>query len=138
MRKLITGATLAIALAGAVWAQEPLTPESGIKTTIQSQIDAFLRDDFAKAFSFAGPNIRSLFGTPENFGAMVRRGYPMVWRPDTVRFGLLRDINGDLHQTVIITDADGALHYLDYHMEQVDGDWRIVAVQVLQAPDVAA
>lgn len=138
MRKLITGLTLGLTLAGSLWAQDVLPPEPAIEDTIQSQIDAFLEDDFATAFGFASPNLRTMFRTPENFGAMVRQGYPMVWRPDAVSFGDLRSISGGMYQRVIVTDEAGNLHYLDYQMQQVDGQWRIAGVQILQAPDLAA
>lgn len=138
MRKLITGLTLGLTLAGSLWAQDVLPPEPAIEDTIQSQIDAFLEEDFATAFGFASPNLRTMFRTPENFGAMVRQGYPMVWRPDAVSFGDLRSISGGMYQRVIVTDEAGNLHYLDYQMQQVDGQWRIAGVQILQAPDLAA
>jgi hypothetical protein len=138
MRKLIIGLTLGLTLAGSLWAEDVLPPEPAIEDTIQSQIDAFLEDDFATAFSFASPNLRTMFRTPENFGAMVRQGYPMVWRPDAVSFGDLRSISGGMYQRVIVTDEAGNPHYLDYQMQQVDGQWRIAGVQILQAPDVAA
>lgn len=138
MRKLFTGLTLGLTLAGSLWAQDVLPPEPAIEDTIQSQFDAFLEDDFATAFGFASPNLRTMFRTPENFGAMVRQGYPMVWRPDAVSFGDLRSISGGMYQRVIVTDEAGNLHYLDYQMQQVDGQWRIAGVQILQAPDLAA
>lgn len=138
MRKTLTGLVLAAALTGSLAAQEVLAPEPQIEATIQSQIDAFLQDDFVTAFNFAAPNIRNIFRTPENFGRMVQQGYPMVWRPDSVRYGDLREIAGRLWQKVIIKDVDGNLHYLDYSMAQVDGEWRITGVQILQAPEVTA
>ncbi|GGC15521.1 hypothetical protein GCM10011363_34990 [Marivita lacus] len=138
MRKLIAGLTLALSMTGTLWAQEVLAPEPAIENTIQSQIDAFLQDDFETAFTFASPNLRTMFGTPENFGAMVQQGYPMVWRPESVTFGDLRAIAGGLYQTVIVSDAAGNLHYLDYRMQQIDGEWRIAGVQILQAPELAA
>jgi hypothetical protein len=39
---------------------------------------------------------------------------------------------------VILTDTAGNLHYLDYRMEMIDGQWRIAGVQILQAPELAA
>lgn len=138
MRKLTLGLALAATLAGSVWAQDVLSPEPAIESTIQSQIDAFLKDDFETAFTFASPNIRNMFRTPENFGRMVRQGYPMVWRPEDVTFGELRELGGGLYQTVILKDAAGDLHYLAYRMDMIDGEWRISGVQILQAPDVAA
>ena len=138
MRKLITGLALAATMAGAIWAQEILPPEPQIESTIQSQIDAFRQNDFDTAFTFASPNIRNMFRTPENFGRMVQQGYPMVWRPEDVTFGELREIAGGLFQTVILKDAAGDLHYLAYRMDMIDGEWRISGVQIIQAPEISA
>ena len=128
-------AALVLALVSPVAAQDA---QAGIRATIRSQIDAFLRDDFVAAFDYASPSIRNMFRTPENFGAMVRNGYPMVWRPSDVRFGELREIAGALWQQVIVQDAEGRSHLLDYRMIEVDGVWRISGVQILQMPEVAA
>jgi hypothetical protein len=112
--------------------------EQPIRDTIQSQIDAFLADDFARAFTFASPNIKGIFGTPENFGAMVKQGYPMVYRPAQVEMGELREIAGNLWQRVRITDQAGAGWFLDYMMVETAEGWQINAVQILPAPDVGA
>ena len=112
--------------------------EGAIHGVISGQIDAFRLDDLATAFTFASPGIQSMFRTPENFGAMVRNGYPMVWRPKTVQFGDLREQEGTLWQEVIVTDAGGRLHALEYQMIQLDGVWRIAGVRMLPAPDLSA
>ncbi|MDJ1015043.1 MAG: DUF4864 domain-containing protein [Paracoccaceae bacterium] len=121
-----------------VRAADVLPAEPGIEGTIQSQIDAFLVDDFVTAFTFASPNIQGMFGSPERFGSMVRSGYPMVWRPGEVRFLELRDVGGQLWQKVMIRDQQGQLHVLDYQMVQSEGLWKINGVQVLRAPGVGA
>lgn len=108
-----------------------------IEANISAQIDAFRADDFVTAFTFASPSIQRLFATPENFGAMVRNGYPMVWRPAEVRFLELRESTGALWQKVQITDRSGAIHFLDYQMIPFESGWRINAVQILDAPDPA-
>ncbi|MBL9047494.1 MAG: DUF4864 domain-containing protein, partial [Tabrizicola sp.] len=74
--------------------------EEPIRQTIQDQMDALQADDFARAFSFASPNIKGIFGTPENFGAMVKNGYPMVYRPAEVEMLELREVAGNLWQRV--------------------------------------
>jgi hypothetical protein len=112
--------------------------EEPIRKAIQSQIDAFLADDFARAFTFASPNIQGIFGTPENFGAMVKNGYPMVYRPAEVEMGALREIAGNLWQRVRVVDQAGAAWYLDYMMVETPEGWQINAVQLLPAPDVGA
>lgn len=131
---------LLIGIAGAsrTNAADVMPAEPGIENTIQSQIDAFLVDDFATAFTFASPGIKTLFGSPDRFGQMVRNGFPMVWRPGEVRFLELRDIDGALWQKVMISDQSGEIHMLDYQMIRGAEGWRINGVQILRAPDVGA
>jgi hypothetical protein len=110
--------------------------EEPIRNTIQGQIDAFLADDFAKAFTYASPTIKGIFGTPENFGAMVKQGYPMVYRPADVEMQELREVAGNLWQRVRVVDQAGAAWYLDYMMIETAEGWQINAVQLLPAPDI--
>lgn len=138
MRKTGLAALAALMMTTAVWAQDVQPPDPAIESVIRRQMDAFLADDFAAAFEFASPSIRNMFRTPENFGAMVRNGYPMVWRPGDVQFGDLRDLSGALWQKVIVTDADGRTHVLDYRMQMQDGQWRISGVRILPQPELSA
>ncbi|TAG23105.1 MAG: DUF4864 domain-containing protein [Rhodobacterales bacterium] len=115
-------------------AEEPRNP--AIETTIQSQLNAFIADDFATAFTFASPNIKGIFGTAENFGAMVKNGYPMVYRPAEVEMGELREVAGNLWQRVRVVDQAGKAWYLDYMMIETAEGWQINAVQLLPAPDI--
>jgi hypothetical protein len=105
-----------------------------ITGVIGAQIEAFRDDDVTRAFGFASPRIRSLFGTPERFGEMVERGYPMVLRPNQVRYLQLREVAGNFWQRVLITDQDGRLHLLDYQVVGGGSDWKINAVQILKVP----
>lgn len=123
-------------LLAACFALPAAAQEGPIQGTIQSQIEAFQADDFARAFTFASPTIKQMFGTPENFGAMVRNGYPMVYRPAEVQMMDLREVAGSLWQRVRITDQAGAGWYLDYMMVETAEGWQINAVQILPAPDV--
>jgi hypothetical protein len=109
-----------------------------IEATITAQIEAFKADDFAQAFTYASPNIQGIFQTPENFGRMVRGGYPMVWRPGSVEYLDLAERSGGVFQTVLITDGEGAQHLLEYQMIELDGQWKINGVRLLQMPGVAA
>lgn len=136
--KTSIAAAILLVFGAGVAAAEEMPREPGIESTIQSQIDAFMIDDFVAAFEFASPNIRSIFGSPERFGQMVQNGYPMVWRPGEVRFLELRDINGALWQKVMIRDQRGEFHILDYQMVPGNDGWRINGVQLLRRPDVGA
>lgn len=133
MHNWIIGAALAISMTGAAWAQG-----TEIEGVISDQIDAFKADNFAEAFEFASPNIRGIFGTPENFGRMVTQGYPMVWRPSEVTYLELRQENGSYWQKVQIVDAEGRVHVLDYRMLETDNGWKINGVQLLKSAGVSA
>jgi hypothetical protein len=133
MRLSLSGLMLSLVLAWPATAQE-----EPIQNTIQSQLKAFQTDNFAMAFSYASPNIKSIFGSSDNFGAMVKQGYPMVWRHDTVQMLELRTVAGNLWQRVMITDATGKTHLLDYMMIETDQGWQINAVQLLPSQDLGA
>ncbi len=110
--------------------------EEPIQQTINSQLEALQADDFATAFSFASPTIQGLFGTAENFGAMVRNAYPMVYRPADIQMLELREIAGNLYQRVLVTDANGRGFMLDYQMIETTEGWRIDGVDLLPQPEV--
>ncbi|WP_424832469.1 DUF4864 domain-containing protein [Ruegeria sp.] len=133
MRRLLLAVSLSVGLVSGAFAQN-----AEIEANIAAQIQAFKADDFVTAFTFASPNIQRLFQTPENFGDMVRRGYPMVWRPADVRFLELREISGALWQKVMITDGGGRIHILDYQMVQQENGWKINGVQLLGNSDPSA
>lgn len=123
---------------GAASAEDALPRDAGIEATIDAQIDAFLKDDFATAFTYASPNIQGFFGTSERFGQMVRNGYPMVWKNSEVRYLELRELGGRLWQMVQVEDEQGQFHYLDYLMIETEEGWQIGAVQFLPEPGVGA
>jgi hypothetical protein len=134
--RLILACLLAISLGTAAPAQQD--GAAAIRETIQSQFDAFLADDVATAFGFAAPGIQGIFVTPERFGDMVRNGYPMVWRPAEVKYLDLHPKRGGLWQKVMITDAAGRVHFLDYEMVATPDGIRIGGVEILPAPDLGA
>lgn len=109
-----------------------------IEDVIGGQLDAFNSRDVDQAWTYASPNIKRLFGSSSNFGNMVEQGYPMVWNNADVRFLELRTIGGRLWQKVMVRDAGGALHILDYQMVETENGWQINGVQLLPAPDVGA
>ncbi len=131
----IQGLILALAMMGT----QALADVAGdVRQTITQQIDAFQKNDVNTAFEYASPGIQSMFRSAENFGAMVQNGYPMVWRPKDVRFGALSQRGDAWLQTVLIRDAAGVIHALEYRMEQLDGAWRIAGVRFFAVPELAA
>lgn len=137
-RRIFTAFTLVFLLSFASFTHADEAAKPAITGTIQSQMDALLKDDFEQAFSYASPMIKQMFGSPQNFGTMVARGYPMVHRPADIRFLELREIAGALYQKVQVRDGKGQFHVLDYQMIKDETGWKINGVQLLKGRDLSA
>jgi hypothetical protein len=99
------------------------------RAVIEAQLEAFRNDDGGTAFSFASPTIKGLFGTPENFMAMVVQGYPQVYRPSRVTFGAVITHLGQPTQMVHLVGPTGEVVTAYYQMQQqADGSWKINGV----------
>lgn len=107
-----------------------------IEDVIANQLQAFNDRDIAEAWQYASPMIQGMFQTPENFGAMVQNGYPMVWDNSNVRFLDQEDFGNRTRQEVLIEGPDGAFYILDYQMVETPDGWQINGVQVIPAPEV--
>tara|TARA_Y100001960_G_C14583545_1_gene782011 strand:+ start:351 stop:752 length:402 start_codon:yes stop_codon:yes gene_type:complete len=103
-----------------------------VQNTITSQLEAFKKDDFKHAFDYASPSIRSIFQTPENFAEMVKRGYPMVWRPKKVIFQTQKSFPEGRTQDVKIYDESDKAHFLRYFMSLTPKGWKISGVYILE------
>lgn len=136
MLKLALPVIVTVLLAAPILAEDE--PRAAIEQTITSQIEAFLADDFETAFQFASPGIKRIFGDSDRFGLMVRNGYPMVWRPADVQYLDLDPIGGYYSQKVLITDAGGNMHLLEYQMIETADGWQINGVRILEVPRVGA
>ncbi len=136
MRQIFAAITMLCLAALPLRAEDART--GAVIGVIQSQLDAFQQDDFAKAFTFASPSIKRLFGNPANFERMVKNGFPMVWRPSEVQFLDFEDKAGQVSQNVLFRDANGVPVVLQYIMVETETGWQIDGVVPVQAPDVAA
>lgn len=133
MTRAIARCLFPVILALAVFASpavraEPVSAADtrSVKLVVEAQLAAFAADDAKGAFSYAAPSIREMFGSPDRFMAMVRSGYPAVYRPATVNFLNPGWVQGQLVQGVHLTDASGALWLAVYRLErQADKSWRI-------------
>ncbi len=102
-----------------------------VRTVVQSQLAAFGKDDANKAFSYAAPNIRKTFGTAAVFLDMVRRSYPVVYRPASVAFLTPEVAANQAVQRVQMQDAAGDAYLAVYTLErQKNKAWRITGCQV--------
>ena len=114
-------------------AAQGVAPEDAraVREVIQAQLDAFQKDDAAKAFSLATPGIRQTFGDADTFMEMVKRSYAVVYRPRSVQFEEPMLVDGQLVQPVRMTDAEGGAWIALYPMQkQPDGHWRTNGCQL--------
>ena len=133
MRTLFAAMFMATVLVSGAPAQ---AQKSAFESIISKQIEAFRAGDGATAFSFAAPSLQQLFQTPDNFIAMVKRGYMAVYAPRRFSFpGVETDMQGRPVQVVEVVDGDGRVWTARYTFEQQpDGSWRIAAVTLEKAP----
>jgi len=131
--RLLTGRLLV--MLGLLFAAVPAAAQDAeIRSVITRQLDAFRRDDWAEAFTYASPALQKIFATPERFRDMVLGGYRAVYRPRQVSFREL-DLSGPRPvQIVFFIGPDGLAYLAAYEMEpQQDGTWRIASVQLIRA-----
>ena len=108
---------------------------AGVKRVIYASGSGIFGDDATKAFSLAAPGIRETFGSAENFMAMVRNSYAVVYRPANVAFELPVLLDGQVVQPVRMTDAQGRAWIALYPMQrQPDGSWRTNGCQLARVP----
>jgi hypothetical protein len=123
MRVLLLLVAVLIGSSGLAYADDDVTAGQSV---IQSQEEAFGRDDAAAAYTFASPGIKSWYRDPDVFMSMVRNGYPPVYRHRSFEFGEARISDGKIVQQVHIIDADGVAWEALYTLEpQSDGSLKI-------------
>jgi len=97
-----------------------------IRRTIDDQRKALKAGDARKAFSYASPEIRAQFRTPEKFFAMVRDGYGALLEARYVEFLEGAVIEGAVIQPLRLVAPDNSVLVALYTMDkQQDGRWRI-------------
>ncbi|MEQ3625050.1 MAG: DUF4864 domain-containing protein [Celeribacter sp.] len=125
---------LALAAVAIVIAAPAPAQDAEVQGVISDQLQAFVARDAERAFSHASPMMQGMYRSPEMFSGMVAQGYPMVFDNAQVRFGGVEVLGATMVQTVYITDAGGRFHALKYEMIQIEGDWKINGVELLEAP----
>jgi len=135
MRAFVLLAALLIGLAAPVRAADDVTAaQANAQAIINSQVEAFGRDDAATAYSYAAPAIQGMFPQADIFLSMVQRSYAPVYRHKSFEFGEARAADGKIAQRVHIIDADGEAWEALYTLEQQpDGSLKITGCVLLKA-----
>ena len=139
MTSLLKRVGFALALATSQWIlvahAAPFTAadEKTVRTVVEAQLAAFAKDDAVKAFSYAAPNIREAVGTADAFLTMVRRDYPVVYRPASVAFLKAEGKEDDVVQRVQMHDTSGNSYLAVYSLQRQKGNmWRITGCAVVE------
>ncbi|MGO4436289.1 DUF4864 domain-containing protein [Rhizobium sp. RAF56] len=122
---------IALVIGSAVRAEDPLQTT---KTMIEEQIEAFLHNDAATAYSFAAPGIKALYPDKDIFFSMVKRSYEPVYHPGNYAFGRSKSIDEGavVYHEVLITGRDGKDWSAIYQLaRQPDGSYKINGVTIL-------
>ena len=107
--------------------------EKAVQTVVQGQLWAFGKDDGEKAFSYATPELRKSIGSSKAFMAMVKNGYPVVYRPASVVFLKPESADADAIQRVQMQDSSGVSWLAVYSLQrQKDKTWRISGCAVVE------
>jgi hypothetical protein len=131
MRALSLAVTLCLILAPEAHAEDPVQTAQSL---IQGQIEAFLHNDAATAYSFAAPGVKALFPDKDVFLAMMKKNYQPVYHPGNYAFGKSRAIDSGavVYQEMLISGTDGKDWTAIYQItRQPDGGYKIGGVQVL-------
>lgn len=132
--RLVLAAFMLVMASMPLRAQPADADRAAIQDVIRGQLGAFGRDDAAGAFAFASPNIQAMFGSPDTFLSMVKRGYAPVYRPRSVDFTTLTAEDSGPVQAVELIGPDGQAYTAMYTMErQPDGTWRIAACALVES-----
>ncbi|WP_172331625.1 DUF4864 domain-containing protein [Mangrovicoccus sp. HB161399] len=106
---------------------------AAIRSVIDRQLEAFRAGDLPRAYGFVSRRIRGQLHSPQLFAQLMLTGFPMVWDPKRVTFLPLRQDGGATRQRVLIRDAGGQTHVLEYDMADAGGTWQIDGVRTLPA-----
>jgi hypothetical protein len=110
------------------------TDQRQIIKVVQGQLDAFAHDDAAKAYSYAAPNVRQQLGSAENFLAMVRTRYHVVYRPSSTNFMQPHGEGSQATLEVHMTDEGGDKWTATYTLQrQKNKVWLITGCAVSEA-----
>ena len=108
--------------------------EKTVRSVVEAQLAAFAKDDAVKAFSYAAPNVRQAVGSAAAFLSMVRKDYPVVYRPASVAFLKVEGKDDDVVQRVQMLDASGDSYLAMYSLQRQKGnEWRITGCAVIES-----
>ena len=127
MKRIALGLALLLLPLCAAWAQAEKSSAKAAAEPVVKQLEAFRRDDYDTAYTFASEEIRTQFSR-QSFEVMVRRGYPEIARSTfaaVMKTELAPD--GSAYVTIKIRGANGQTVEALYELVW-QGAWKINGV----------
>ena len=126
LARLIALGTLAVTV---VAVAQPLDADAqAAGRVVMQQLEAFRRDDFATAYTFASGTIRQMFDRAR-FEEMVRGGYPEIAHSASATIaGSRRGDAGEIYLIIRIVGDNGRAIEAVYELVAERGTWRINGV----------
>ncbi len=110
-------------------------PVAEVQSVISDQIEALMADDADRAYSYASPDIRSLYPDKNTFLTMVRKNYQPVYHAGNYAFGRSKLIGGGemVLQEVMISGREGKDWTAIYEMRLMDdGSYKVNGVRMMR------
>jgi hypothetical protein len=124
---------LVLALSTSLWLAAPAAAQTDADLqaagrVVLQQLDAFRRNDFDTAFTFASASIHAQFDRA-GFEQMVRGGYPEIARSvSAVIDGSKRGDAGEVYVFLTIRGENGNAVEAVYELVNEEGSWRVNGV----------
>ena len=115
--------------APSVWKPATGVQRAAVAMSIRAQLDAFKRDDWAKAATFQSEGLRRNFGTLAQFRAVIETNYPQFANYKTISFADARARGDQVQMLVRLTGQDGVKLTAVYLMKKEKGLYRVEGVQ---------
>ncbi len=113
---------------GIAWAQQARPVPREAAEPVMKQLEAFRRDDFDAAYTFASAEIKQQFNR-QDFEQMVKTGYPEIARSTFATVaGSVVAPNGHVYLSVKIRGSNGNSVEALYEVVLENGQWKINGV----------
>jgi hypothetical protein len=124
-------ASLVLVSVPAAHAEDPVADAQAV---ISGQIDALIADDADRAYSYASPDIRSIYPDKDTFLTMVQKNYEPVYHAGNYAFGRSKLVGGGelVFQEVMISAREGKDWTAIYEMRLMDdGSYKVNGVRMM-------
>lgn len=112
-----------------IWKPANSAQRAAAAASIRAQLDAFKKDDWAKAATYQSEGLRRNFGTIAQFRAVIETNYPQFAKYKAVTFDEARARGENVEIRVRLTGQDGVKLRAIYLMKKEKGLYRVEGVQ---------